>query len=885
MRTTGDRQAPSYLHGYCFKAVIHGRTQQTPRQRGGLTQAQDPASDMAPAARQRMEERFRQVVESAPNAMVMTDAKGRIELVNVEAERIFGYARAELLGQSVEMLLPTRFRTDHAGMRTAFRADPRARRMGMGRNLLGVKKDGSEFPVEIGLSPIETEDGTLVLAAIIDISESIRQQQQVAEQAGELKRSNEELERSRRVSTEMNSKLQLEIDERKKAELAAAAAKEQAEHASEAKTAFLTNMSHEIRTPMNGILGMSSLLLETEMSEEQRQFATAIRHSANSLLGLLNDILDIAKLEALRLELENIDFDLEMLIDGTLEIIAVKAVEKDIEICALVDDSALHQYHGDPTRIRQILLNLIGNAVKFTEAGSVTVRAYEIPPDNGNTTEPAILRIDVADTGIGFSEEGLSRLFKTFSQADSSITRRFGGSGLGLAISRQLADLMGGKIEASSVQGRGSTFSLVVGLPRGAAPAPPSPWMERLTGRRVLIADDHDTARRALRRQLERVGIEVTDVNDGFSAFAELRRAAAAGRGFDAVLIDQVMPGMSGEELAQDIEKVAALAEVKLILLSPTGLSRKLGGASPARISAIMIKPPSYKAVIACLARVVLSGEAVVAKEETSFLAGHDARARQGDALRILLAEDNVINQQVASGILKRAGYAIDVVDDGLAAVEAAERGRYDIILMDLQMPVMSGVEATDFIRKIDGFQRTPIIAMTAHAMRGTREECLHAGMDDHIAKPIDPREFLAVVRRWASVADARSAAKTPQTVEEPSASPLVDEHCLAALRVSMEASDFDAFVARAPERLQNDLDRLHHAFDSGDFAALEREAHKLISSAGTVGAKALSSLAVQLEISTSENDRETVDSVMRAIGDKAPATLVALRGKHGAAV
>jgi CheY-like chemotaxis protein/HPt (histidine-containing phosphotransfer) domain-containing protein len=692
-----------------------------------------------------------------------------------------------------------------------------------------------------------------------------------------------QLEHSLEALTDANSALKIEIEERKRLELSAAAAAEQAERANDAKTAFLTNMSHEIRTPMNGVIGMTSLLLQTELSEEQRQFATAIRHSADGLLGLLDDILDLSKLEAGRMEIENIDFDLEELIEDTLSMVASKAVEKDLELVAVIDDEARHHFFGDPTRIRQILLNLAGNAVKFTESGTVIAHAHLLPRADGAATEPPLLRIDVTDTGIGISEAGLARLFQKFNQADSSITRRFGGTGLGLAISCQLAELMGGKIEVKSKVGEGSTFSLVIGMPRGA-PATAPVWTRLLVGRRVLIVDDLETTRRVLRRHLERENIEVADAHDGFSAFAELRRASASGRGFDAVLIDQVMPGMSGEELAHEIDTVPALDRVKVVLMSASGIPEKVTGAQSPRFASILIKPVGHKAAIECLGRLLCADEARKAPNDAAAHADGALEAQPDSARRLLLAEDNVINQQVASGILRRAGYVVDVVDNGAAAVDAARRTRYDMILMDLQMPSMGGVEATNMIRRIEGCEHMPIIAMTAHAMRGTREKCLGAGMDDYVAKPFDPRRFLAVVRRWASFTEPVVPENASGGANGVEGAPLLDERHMAALRATMDAEDFHQLVARAPSRLQERVERLEAVFTAGDREALEREAHSLISGAGNIGAMALSALAAELEDSVASDDQLKIEGLMSAIAEKVSATVAALNGKQDAA-
>ena len=688
------------------------------------------------------------------------------------------------------------------------------------------------------------------------------------------------------ASAEATIMLQLQVEEREKAERAAAAAREQAERANAAKSAFLANMSHEIRTPMNGILGMTSLLLEMELGDEQRHYAAAIHQSATSLLGLLNDILDLAKLEAGRIELENIDFDLEELVEGTVQLVSAKAVEKDLELCAFIDDRVRRRFFGDPTRLRQVLLNLIGNAVKFTAKGFVVVRVQQLGADEveGDVAR-ARLRIDVSDSGIGIPTEAMGRLFQKFNQADNSITRRFGGTGLGLAISRDISALMGGTLSVESEVGKGSTFTLEIALPCGAPMSLPETWIARLAGRRVLVVDNFEMLRRVLGRQLQRVGMDVSEASDGFAALVELQRAHAVGSPYHLALVDQIMPGMSGEELAREIRKYPSLADLKLVLMSPLGIPAKIGGTERAPIDALLNKPASFKTMIECLANLLFPGEKLVSATRRSFLSGPGPETQQRHKWRILLAEDNLINQEVAAGILRKAGYAVDVAEDGISAVDVARAGKHDLILMDMQMPGMDGVEATHKIRAIEGVERVPIIAMTAHAMHGTREQCLAAGMDDYVAKPIDPRGFLATVRRWTVGAETNSPQVPHVTaVQQTDGLPILDEDRFASLRASMGIADFDDLVARAPRRLEERIEKLQKAFMGGDLAAIGREAHTLIGGAGNIGAMALAALARQLEWSTSQQDRESLHKTMRAIDDNTPQTLAALRAKFFAA-
>jgi PAS domain S-box-containing protein len=790
------------------------------------------------------EARYQALFEASPDGILLADMEIRMfRWANPAMCRMLGYAEEELRTMGMSDIHPK-----DALQRVAAEFDAQARGdKTLALNIPCLRKDGMTLYTDINAITITVEGRAYLGGFFRDITE----QKKAAEALIE---TNRQLEQVTARANDMAA---------------------QAQAANIAKSQFLANMSHEIRTPMNGVIGMTGLLLGTDMSEEQRMYAESVRSSGAALLSVINDILDFSKIEADKMELEDLEFDLRAMMEDTAELLAVRAHEKNLEFICRIDPEVRTFLRGDPGRLRQILVNLVGNAIKFTSEGEVVI---EVKLES-ETDDHIKARFEVRDTGIGIPLEKTGSLFSAFQQVDASTTRRFGGTGLGLAISKRLAELMGGEIGIESIEGSGSTFwfTAVFGKQPQREPGEGMPQTD-IRGVRILAMDDNATNRLVLAEQLALLGVRHAEVENAAKAMDMLRSARAEDDPFRIVLLDMHMPEMDGESLGRAIKADPELRDTILVMMTSLGRRGDAKRLEAIGFSAYLTKPVKQSQLYDCLVTVLGAGVASAKTSETVLVTRHTISEARRRKVRILLAEDNVTNQMVALRILENLGFRAYAVTNGQEAIKALETIPCDIVFMDVQMPVMDGFEATRVIRS--GKTKAPnpgipIIAVTANAMKGDRERCIEAGMDDYISKPFAPKALAAAIEKWLDRDQEQPPAKDTFIARtEPSdlsdvaqraksdGPPVFDRQALTALLMGDEdlvREIIAGFLGDMPRQ----IDTLKKHIAEGDAGLAGGLGHAIKGAAANVGGLALSAAAFEIENAGNAGRLEEIAALM----------------------
>jgi len=764
------------------------------------------------------EERFRMLSTTAPVGIALLDESGKLSYVNEQYLAMTGLTEREALNNGWRLVLHP------DDLERVDRMRDRAIRAGedYAMNYRYLRRDGAVVWVDtVARAFVDKTDGRHCYVVVVqDVTERQLAQERLRE------------------------------------------AKNAAEAANRAKSDFLANMSHEIRTPMNGIIGMTELALDTELNSEQREYLTTVRSSSEALLGIINDILDFSKIEAGKLEIETTVFSLFDCIESALRPLALRAQQKGLELNWTVAPAVSEWLRGDPTRLRQVLINLVGNAVKFTKEGEVTVRA-EIGAGGGENTPQ--IRFAVSDTGIGISPEKSEKIFEAFSQADASTTREFGGTGLGLSISSRLVSLMGGKIWLESAVGRGTQFFFTV--PLSAAPPPEGTTTaldsEVLRNRRVLVVDDHETNRRLLALLLPRWGLRVELAEDGFEALKKFEESQRYGDAFSLVLLDKNMPRLSGLDTAQRIRRIAGRSSTAILFLSSSprledrGLIEELG-------VACTLSKPIQRAELRQAMSAAVSGTRARPHAESRI-----APAAPERPLNLLLVEDNAVNQKLAIRLLEKMGHTVTLAANGKEAVDRLSAGNFDLVLMDIQMPVMGGIEATRLIREKEagGGRRTPVLAMTAHALKDDKQKCLAAGMDGYISKPVRTELLRKEIVRLTS-RDLPTAAKSDPKGKEGPMKPRLNVQDLLG-RVENDKQLLRDLVDIFRADLPRYVTALEAAVEAVDPVEVARSAHALKGMLANLAAPQAAAAAAHLEKLGRDNDGGQFSAALADLKDE----------------